>query len=92
MNASLTCPCCGAEIDVRLIAAVKVKPRLVGMKKKDAIEFFGGQHKLANALRISQQAISQWPEDVPEPRNYQIQVLTNGVLRARDTQPEETAA
>ena len=53
------------------------------MKKKDAIEHFGGVAALADALEITPAAIYQWGEEVPFGRDYQIQVLTKGKLQVR---------
>jgi len=53
------------------------------MKKKDAIDHFGSVAALADALEITPEAIYQWGEDVPSGREYQIQVLTDGKLKAR---------
>ncbi len=52
------------------------------MKTKDAISFFGNKCSLARALKLSKSAISQWPDNVPELRAYQIERLTNGQLLA----------
>lgn len=52
------------------------------MKKKDAIDHFGGANKLAQALGCKPQAISQWSDLVPQGRAYQIEVLTGGKLKA----------
>ena len=52
------------------------------MRKEDAIRFFGSATKLARALGISKQAISKWGDHVPEGRDYQIEVLTEGALKA----------
>lgn len=51
------------------------------MKKSAAIDYFGSQAKLADAIGVSQAAISKWPEDVPELRAYQIERLTQGALK-----------
>jgi hypothetical protein len=53
------------------------------MKKIDAINFFGSQAKLADALQITRQAVNLWPDEVPLGRAYQLQVLTRGKLKAR---------
>ena len=42
------------------------------MKKTEAIKLFGGLSELAEALGITTQAISQWGDDVPQLRVYQI--------------------
>lgn len=52
------------------------------MKTKDAISHFGNKLKLAKALSVSKSAISQWGDDVPELRAFQIERLTAGKLKA----------
>ena len=62
------------------------------MKKKDAIEHFGGVADLARALGITPEAIYQWGDEVPEGRAFQIDVLTKGKLRAQAKPSNEGAA
>ncbi|NBA95531.1 Cro/CI family transcriptional regulator [Pseudomonas sp. R5(2019)] len=57
------------------------------MKTKDAAEFFGSKRKLAEALGVSPSAITMWGDDVPEVRQFQIQVLTGGKLKATPVVP-----
>lgn len=54
------------------------------MTPQDAIEFFGSQHRAAAALQISQPAIAKWVRRgrIPPVRQYQIQVVSRGKLRA----------
>ena len=52
------------------------------MKKTDAINYFGSAAELAKKLNISEAAISQWGQNVPQGRAYQIEVLTGGKLKA----------
>ncbi len=52
------------------------------MKKCDAVAYFGSQVKLANALGITKSSVSQWGEEVPELRAFQIERLTEGKLKA----------
>ncbi|MGE6647970.1 Cro/CI family transcriptional regulator [Shewanella colwelliana] len=52
------------------------------MKTKEAITYFGNKTSLAKALELTKSAISQWPEEVPELRAYQIERLTHGALKA----------
>ncbi|RJG10949.1 Cro/Cl family transcriptional regulator [Pseudomonas cavernicola] len=52
------------------------------MKTKDAAEFFGSRSKLAKALGVFPSAVSQWGDEVPLVRQYQIQVLSKGRLKA----------
>lgn len=59
------------------------------MKKTDVIKHFGSQTATANALGITVQAVNAWPENIPEGRAFQIQIVTNGKLKA---QPKQTAA
>lgn len=54
------------------------------MKTTDAAAFFGSKKKLADALLINPSAVTQWGEFVPESRQYQIQVLTKGKLKATE--------
>lgn len=52
------------------------------MLKQDAIQLFGGSAKLARALGISRSAVSQWGDKVPTGRDFQIELLTEGALKA----------
>jgi DNA-binding transcriptional regulator YdaS (Cro superfamily) len=52
------------------------------MKKRTAISYFGSSTKLAKKLKITKQSISQWGDDVPPLRAYQIERITNGKLKA----------
>lgn len=59
------------------------------MQIQEAIDHFNGIPKLANALGISYQAVQQWEEkgEIPEGRQYQIQVITKNKLKA-DSPPQ----
>lgn len=53
------------------------------MKKSEIIEHFGGIQETADALGIRYQSVREWKENaVPEGRQFQIQVMTNGKLKA----------
>lgn len=53
------------------------------MKTSDAIEHFGSQVALKKALKLkARQTIHAWGEYPPEGRQYQIEVLTGGKLKA----------
>ena len=52
------------------------------MKKTDVIEHFGGVGRVASALGILQSAVSQWGEDIPHRRAFEIEVITNGALKS----------
>jgi hypothetical protein len=45
------------------------------MEKSKAIRLAGSQTKLAEILGIAQSAVSQWGDDVPAMRIYQLKVL-----------------
>lgn len=57
------------------------------MKTQEAADFFGGKKKLADALGVSASAVTQWGESIPVIRQYQIQVLTKGKLKAKAGKP-----
>lgn len=52
------------------------------MKTQDAIKHFGGRQQLADALGITRPATYEWGDTVPELRQYQIEVLSGGAMRA----------
>jgi len=56
------------------------------MKTSDVVAYFGTQELVAEALGISQAAVSQWGEDVPELRAFQLERITNGKLAAEQQQ------
>jgi hypothetical protein len=49
---------------------------------KEAIEHFGGLKKLADALGVWPQVIYRWGDRPPMGRQYEIEVKTEGKLRA----------
>jgi DNA-binding transcriptional regulator YdaS (Cro superfamily) len=53
------------------------------MKIQQAETHFGNRRKLAEALGITSQAISQWGKrgQIPEGVAYKLEVLTKGVLK-----------
>ena len=55
------------------------------MLTRDAVDFFEGKTKLAAALRITPAAVSQWRENVPKLRQYQLVELSNGALKMGET-------
>lgn len=54
------------------------------MQKKEAIEIFGSARALANAIGITEQAVSQWADIVPELRAYQIRELARDLSAISD--------
>lgn len=51
------------------------------MKTTDAVKHFNGKSKLAKALGINPSSVSQWGDEVPELRAFQIERLTEGKIR-----------
>jgi DNA-binding transcriptional regulator YdaS (Cro superfamily) len=52
------------------------------MRTEDAIQHFGSAAALARTLGISRQSVHDWGDVVPEGRAYQIEILTDGALKA----------
>jgi len=52
------------------------------MKKSDAINYYGSAAELAKMLKITESAVSQWGDTIPQGRAYQIEVVTGGALKA----------
>lgn len=62
------------------------------MTTKEAIAFFGSQAELAAALGVSSGAVSQWSDEPPDWRQWQIQVLTKNKLRVSERVREKAKA
>lgn len=56
------------------------------MLTRTAEKFFGNRTKLAAALGITRSATHQWGDRVPIRRQYELERITNGQLKA--TLPE----
>ena len=56
------------------------------MRKNDVINHFGSMTKAAEVLGLTKSAVSQWPDEIPQRRAYEIEKLTNGKLKAKLTQ------
>jgi len=56
------------------------------MTTNDAIKHFGSAAALARALGIGRSAVQQWGEKPPVPRQYQIEVVSGGALKAERQQ------
>lgn len=55
------------------------------MYKKDVIDHFGTQRAVAKALGISDAAVSQWKEVIPEKDAYRLEVVTAGALKYQES-------
>ena len=63
------------------------------MTKTEAIQYYGTHAKLARALGISRQAVTDWGDRIPEGRQWQLEVVTGGDLKAdRRDLPEAATA
>lgn len=56
------------------------------MKKQEAIERAGSVQELASIFNISHSAISQWGEEIPPMRVYQLMVLKPAWFKAQKRQ------
>lgn len=61
------------------------------MKKSDVIAHFGSVGAVAAALKIAGAAVSQWGENIPVRRAYELERITNGALKV-DSASEQTKA
>lgn len=52
------------------------------MKTSEVVEFYGGIKELAAALKVWPQVIYSWGEEPPMARQYELEVKTNGALKA----------
>jgi hypothetical protein len=58
------------------------KSRKVNMTTFEAVAHFGGVKKLADALGVWPQVVYAWGEYPPKSRQYELEVKTNGELKA----------
>ena len=54
------------------------------MTTQEAIDYFGGRRQLAEMLGVWPQVIYGWKDEPPMARQYELEVKTNGALRARN--------
>jgi len=56
------------------------------MNKKDVLKYYGGSvRKVAEALGVSTQYVSQWPSKVPEVQAARLEKVTGGELEYKLT-------
>jgi hypothetical protein len=58
------------------------------MKTKEVIDYFGSVRIAARELDLSTAAIYAWGEYPPIARQYQIELFTNGELKADKPEPD----
>ncbi len=61
------------------------------MYKKDVIDHFGTQRAVAKALGISDAAVSQWKEVIPEKDAYRLEIVTAGALKYQESAYRQAA-
>lgn len=61
------------------------------MKTEEAIRWYGGVKRLAEALGVWPQVIYKWGEHPPRARQYELEVKTKGELRAQLDETEHDA-
>ena len=52
------------------------------MTLKEAVDHFGSKKALADSLGLVRSTITNWGDEIPDVRQYQIQVITKGKLKA----------
>lgn len=52
------------------------------MTTQEAIDYYGGVKKLADALGVWAQVVYAWGEEPPMGRQYELEVKTKGELKA----------
>lgn len=52
------------------------------MTLDDAIRFFGSKTRLSSALGVALPTVYEWEREIPEGRQYQIELATGGALKA----------
>lgn len=52
------------------------------MKLTEAVEYFGSKTALAKAINVGKSAVTLWGDQIPQGRQYQIEILTKGKLKA----------
>ncbi|WP_262242052.1 Cro/CI family transcriptional regulator [Serratia liquefaciens] len=61
------------------------------MKTKDVIAYIGGMRKLCAFLDCHRSSIYQWGPEVPEHRQYELEVKTRGKLKSDYTLHRQNA-
>lgn len=51
------------------------------MLKSEVVDYFGTKAAVAEVLKISSSAVSQWGNVIPEKQAYKLERKSNGVLK-----------
>lgn len=52
------------------------------MNTVQAVAHFGSKRELSKVLGVGRSAVSNWGESIPIARQYQLQIITKGKLKA----------
>ncbi len=77
-----------------VLASIMLSVLKYGMDKQQAIDLAGSATALAKLLNITPSAITQWEDEVPPHRVWQLKVIKPGWFRparTKPTQPETRA-
>jgi len=61
------------------------------MTTSEAIDFYGGVQKLADALGVRRQSVWKWGDRPPKGRQYELQAITGGALKADPDEDRKAA-
>ncbi|MCZ5895978.1 Cro/CI family transcriptional regulator [Escherichia coli] len=61
------------------------------MYKKEVIDHFGTQRAVSKALGISDAAVSQWKEFIPEKDAYRLEIFTAGAQKNQESDNRQAA-
>lgn len=64
----------------------------VAMDWKQVIAHFGSKARLAKRIGLTRSAVSNWGPEIPYLHQCQIEILTQGKLRAEQTRRQEGEA
>jgi hypothetical protein len=55
------------------------------MLKKDVIEYFGGLAQTSRALRIHENSVRRWPDELTDNIQFKVELVTKGKFKSRET-------
>ncbi len=64
-----------------------MRKKQIWIRTKDAINHYGSAKKLADALGVTESAVSQYGEYIPDSRAWQLQNMTNDSLPMANYEP-----
>ena len=55
------------------------------MLKKEVIEYFGGLLETSRALRVHENSVRRWPDELTKKLEFRVELVTNGHFKSRET-------